>query len=128
MSTVTDLSFLDGDLELVEVSPGIFDLATVSDNAAVVQAVVLQLDLQRGVNQYFPSAGWNLMNWQGADLAPSDADDLCSEVRAMLLGIAYVVDAEVSYLGVQDDEADLSILVTSRFGTESILYSLGGLS
>ena len=128
MSTVTDLSFVNGDLELIEVSPGVFDVATVSDNAAVVQAVALQLDLQRGVNQYFPSSGWDLMRWQGADLSQSDADELCADIRKMLLRIAYVTDAEVSYLGNTSDEADVAISVTSRFGTESILYSLGGLS
>ena len=127
-ATVTDLAFDDGDFVLVEVSPGVFDLATVSDTAAVVQAVRLLLDTQKGVNQYAPSAGWNLMHWINADLPDSDADQICDDLRTMIQGMPFVTGVEVAYLGVIDDEPIFSIMVSTRFGTDTITYSLGSLS
>lgn len=126
MTQVTDFRFENGDFVLEDLGGGVFDIATVSDNEAVIQAMSLNLDLQVRFNQYFPDAGWDWMSRLHADLDQTAIDDMVKEIKDLLGSIDFTRSAEVTYLGEIDGEAAFNILAETDFGTESIVYALGG--
>ena len=132
MATLFELAFANGDLVPVQVSPGVWDLAVVSDNEAVIQDATLNLNLQKGFNQYFPDAGWDLLKFYKADLAQADIDEICREVKLLAERIDFVVSATCTYLGQNQVgsqfEQAFKVTAVTTFGTLEVPFALGGAS
>lgn len=129
MATITDLAFVDGDVVAVNVSPGVWDLAVVEDNELVIQLAGLNLNLQRGFNQYSPDAGWDLFKYLGADLSQVDIDEISRQVKQLTENLSFVVSAKCTYLGFvpvgRQSLHTFQVSAQTTFGTASIPYALG---
>lgn len=119
---IVDVAFADGDFV---VQNG--DFVFVRDNQAIIQASQQLLRLQVGANHYAPAAGWDWMRWLGATVDEADMQKLVGEIRAVCESVPGVKQAQVLYLGNQDDEASFSIDLTTIYGTENISFAMGGL-
>lgn len=127
MATLTDLLFVAGDFALT--SSG--DLSLTFDNEAIAQVANLNLALQIGFNQYTPSAGWDWMRYEKANLTQVDFDAICLEVKRMLEGLDFVISAECTYLGsdkiASQNEQIFDVSAQTIFGTLDVPFALGGL-
>lgn len=130
MATVTDLSFLDGDLVVTEVAPGVFDLAEVTDNEAIHQNAALGIQLQRTWNQYMPEAGWDRMRYLKGAMTFDDIFAICSDVRALLEGIDFVLEATVVFAGSRSLGSQTEFVfvaeATTELGPLVLPFALGG--
>lgn len=119
--TLIDVAFSDGDFVVRD-----GDFVLIRDNAAIIQAADLQLRLQLGLNQYFEDAGWDWMRWLHATVAPSDVDDIVAQIKLLLEGVSDVIRADVVARPILDDELSFDIDITTSYGTETLLYTIGG--
>jgi len=131
--TLTDLAFSNGDLVVIQVSPGVYDLSTVTDNQAVEQGAGLTLNLQLGFNQYSPTEGWDVFRWLKANITSSDVAEICKQVKRLMERIDFVVEATCTYLGSQqegptEETQMFNIKLRTTFGTTEIPFALGGAS
>lgn len=131
--TLTDLAFSNGDLVEVQVSPGVYDLSTVTDNQAVQQGAGLTLNLQTGFNQYSPTEGWNIFQYLNANISSTDVAEICKEVKRLMERIDFVVEATCTYLGSQqegptEETQMFSVKIRTTFGTTELPLALGGAS
>lgn len=131
MSTLTELAFESGDLKVVEVAPGIFDLATVSDNEAIVQDALINLNLQKGHNLYFTSTGWSYYRHLKGSMSVDDVHEIIKDVKALFEDIDFVDSAEVTYegstqVGSQYEHA-FTVSAVTAFGPLVLPFAVGGL-
>lgn len=119
--SITTLAFSDGDFVVRQGG-----LVEITDNEAILQTIDLGLRLQVGFNQYFPAAGWDWMRWLGAPIDQGDAEQICSEVKALCEAQSDVRSADVTYLGLVDEQQAFSIEISTAYGSEQLAYILGG--
>lgn len=118
---IVDAAFSDGDFEIQD-----GDFVLVLDNAAIIQAADLSLRLQLALNQYAPTAGWDWMHWLNASISDSDLDVIAGQVKDLLEGVSDVIEAVVRPVPMTGDELSFDIDITTSYGTESLLYTIGG--
>ena len=122
--SLVDAEFRDGDFV---VRNG--DFVLVNDNAAIIQAVNLNLNTQIGFNQYAPLSGWDWMRWLGAPVGEREIKQIVVEVKLACESVADVISARVRYLGnTSEDEFAFEIEVETIYGTDLVAYTLGRLS
>ena len=131
MPTFTDFAFQDGDLVPIEIAPGVFDLATVSDNEALEQDCLLNLNLQIGFNQYFPDDGWDVLGTLKGDLTPDTITKIASQVKRVVERVDFVKAATCTFLGsnrVGSGQTELVFQITAdtTLGPLVLPFVLGG--
>ena len=119
--SIVDVAFAEGDFVVRD-----GDFVLVLDNEAVIQAADLSLLLQLGLNQYSASAGWDWMRWLKASVTDSDLDLMASQIKEVVEGVSDVIRADVRIAERTDDDLSFDIDITTRYGTASLLYAIGG--
>lgn len=117
--SIVDVAFAEGDFVVRD-----GDFVLVLDNEAVIQAADLSLLLQLGLNQYSDSAGWDWMRWLKASV--TDLDLMVSQIKSVVEGVSDVIRADVRIAERTDDDLSFDIDITTRYGTASLLYAIGG--
>lgn len=129
MATLTELAFKDGDLVPIEVAPGVWDLLVVEDNEAIQQDAGLGLSLQRGQNQYDPTAGWNIFQFLKGTMEVSDIHQVCIEVRRLLENLDFVQSATCEFQGMSQVGAQTEFvfkaMATTQLGPVVLPFSIG---